>query len=111
MHIRTVLFDPGPDLGLHLPEREPGPRIAHAVEELFVLTGTAYGAGDELPLTRVVLDGDRLTWPQARTEPMRLTPAFGATADGHTLRGTSGAGRLPASKVTGERRSALERRA
>jgi hypothetical protein len=73
-----------------------------------VLTGTARGAGEEVPLHEVVLDGDRLTWKQAITKPMRLNLAFDVTVDGDTLKGTSKAGRLPASKVTGERRTAPE---
>jgi hypothetical protein len=35
---------------------------------------------------------------------MRLNLAFAVTVDGDTLAGTSRAGRLPASKVTGRRR-------
>ncbi|MCT7355849.1 hypothetical protein N4P33_27395 [Streptomyces sp. 15-116A] len=70
-----------------------------------VLTGTAHGAGEEVPLHDVALDGDRLTWKQAVTKPLRLNLAFDVTVDGDTLRGTSRAGRLPASKVTGERRA------
>ncbi|MFI2415868.1 hypothetical protein [Streptomyces sp. NPDC018947] len=51
-----------------------------------VLTGVARGADEEVPLSDIALDGD-------------------------TLVGTSRVGRLPASKVTGERRTAPERRA
>ncbi|SDN09844.1 DJ-1/PfpI family protein [Streptomyces wuyuanensis] len=69
------------------------------------LTGTAHGAGEEVPLGDVVLDGDRLTWSQAVTKPLRLNPAFTVRIDGDTLTGTSRAGRLPASKVTGVRRT------
>ncbi|MFD4721927.1 hypothetical protein ACIOWI_33615 [Streptomyces sp. NPDC087659] len=69
------------------------------------LTGTAHGAGEDVPLGDVVLDGDRLTWNQAVTKPMRLNLAFTVKIDGDTLTGTSKAGRLPASKVTGERRT------
>ncbi|MFD9216610.1 hypothetical protein ACFVY9_26675 [Streptomyces sp. NPDC059544] len=69
------------------------------------LTGTAHGAGEDVPLGDVVLDGDRLTWNQAVTTPMRLNLAFTVKIDGDTLTGTSKAGRLPASKVTGERRT------
>jgi hypothetical protein len=65
----------------------------------------ARGAGEEVPLSGVVLDGDRLTWNQAITKPLRLNLAFDVTVDGDTLRGASRAGRLPASKVTGERRT------
>ncbi|MGA5218277.1 hypothetical protein ACPCAE_19730 [Streptomyces cinereoruber] len=76
-----------------------------------VLTGAAHGAGERVPLVDVVLDGDRLTWKQAVTKPLRLNLAFDVTVDGDSLRGTSRAGRLPASTVVGERRTAPERRA
>lgn len=46
-----------------------------------VLTGSAHGAGEQVPLQDIVLDGDHLT-------------------------GTSKAGRLPSSKVVGQRRPA-----
>jgi len=69
------------------------------------LTGTAHGAGEEVPLTDVTLSGSHLTWKQAVTKPMRLNLSFEATVDGDTLAGTSKAGRLPASKVTGQRRA------
>ncbi|MFD0021308.1 hypothetical protein [Streptomyces sp. NPDC058382] len=70
-----------------------------------VLTGTAYGEGEEIRLGDLALDGARLTWNQAVTKPMRLNLAFAVTADGDTMKGTSKAGRLPASKVTGRRRT------
>ncbi|MDT0440265.1 MULTISPECIES: hypothetical protein [Streptomyces] len=72
------------------------------------LTGVARGADEEVPLSDVALDGDRLTWKQAVTKPMRLNLAFDVTVDGDTLKGTSKAGRLPPSKVTGERQTAPE---
>ncbi|MFD5006699.1 hypothetical protein ACFWMV_27855 [Streptomyces mutabilis] len=80
-------------------------------EQDAVLTGVARGADEEVPLGDIALDGDRLTWKQAINKPMRLNLAFDVTVDGDTLRGTSRAGRLPASKVTGERRTAPERQA
>ncbi|MET8517646.1 hypothetical protein [Streptomyces sp. NPDC005077] len=70
-----------------------------------VLTGVAHGAGEEVPLAEAALDGHRLTWRQAVTQPVRLNLAFAVTVDGDTLIGTSKAGRLPASKVTGRRRT------
>lgn len=70
------------------------------------LTGIAHGAGEEVPLRDLELSGDdRLTWKQAVTRPMRLNLTFAVTVEGDTLTGTSRAGRLPASKVTGIRRS------
>ncbi|MFC8794466.1 hypothetical protein [Streptomyces cinereoruber] len=80
-------------------------------EQDAVLTGVTHGAGERVPLVDVVLDGDRLTWKQAVTKPLRLNLAFDVTVDGDSLRGTSRAGRLPASTVVGERRTAPERRA
>ncbi|MFE4689143.1 hypothetical protein ACFRH6_03685 [Streptomyces sp. NPDC056749] len=70
-----------------------------------LLRGAAHGAGEEVPLSDVRLDGDRLTWNQAVTTPMRLNLAFDLTVTGDTLAGTSKAGRLPASRVTGRRRT------
>ncbi|AZS83937.1 hypothetical protein ACIQKE_01795 [Streptomyces griseoviridis] len=70
-----------------------------------VLTGTARGAAESVPLSDITLEGDRLTWKQAVTKPLRLNLAFAVTLDGDTLTGTSKAGRLPASKVTGRRRA------
>lgn len=75
------------------------------------LTGVARGADEEVPLSDVALDGDRLTWKQAVTKPMRLNLAFDVTVNGDTLKGTSKAGRLPSSKVTGERQTAPEHQA
>jgi hypothetical protein len=68
------------------------------------LTGTALGAGEEVTLRDVTVDGDQFTWTQAATKPMRLNLAFAMTVTGDTMTGTSKAGRLPASKVTGQRR-------
>lgn len=70
-----------------------------------ILTGVARGAGEEVPLVDLALDGDRLTWKQAVTKPLRLNLTFDVTVDGDTLQGTSKAGRLPSSKVTGERQA------
>ncbi|MFH8738744.1 MULTISPECIES: hypothetical protein [unclassified Streptomyces] len=70
-----------------------------------VLSGAAHGTGEEVPLSDIALDGDRLTWKQTVTKPLRLNLAFAVTISGDTLTGTSKAGRLPASKVTGRRRA------
>ncbi|MEV0379525.1 hypothetical protein [Nonomuraea sp. NPDC050643] len=78
--------------------------VAEFRREDGALIGTARGTGEEVALNDVVLDGNRLTWKQAITKPMRLNLDFVVTIDGDTLAGTSRAGRLPASKVTGERR-------
>lgn len=67
------------------------------------VAGRARGAAETVPLIDPVLDGNRLTWAQSITKPMRLNLTFDVTIDGDTLTGTSKAGRLPASKVTGTR--------
>ena len=67
-------------------------------------TGVAHGAGEEVPLRDVVVDGERITWEQSVTKPLRLNLAFAVIVEGDALTGTSKAGRLPASKVTGRRR-------
>ncbi|MFG2525544.1 hypothetical protein [Streptomyces sp. NPDC048527] len=69
-----------------------------------VLTGVAHGTGEEVPLSDIAIAGDRLTWKQTVTKPLHLNLAFTVTISGDTLTGTSKAGRLPASKVTGRRR-------
>jgi hypothetical protein len=64
------------------------------------LHGTARGRAEEVPLLDLVRDGNRLTWRQAITRPLRLNLAFDVTVDGDTLTGVSRAGRLPSSSVT-----------
>ncbi len=68
-----------------------------------VVAGLARGDAENTPLIDPVLDGNRLTWAQSITRPMRLNLTFDVTIDGDTLSGTSKAGRLPTSKVTGRR--------
>ncbi|MFE9067137.1 hypothetical protein [Streptomyces violaceusniger] len=79
--------------------------VAEFRDEDGTLTGAAHGAGEEVPLADVALEGGRLSWRQAITKPMRLNLAFTMTVDGETMTGTSKAGRLPSSKVTGARRA------
>jgi hypothetical protein len=71
------------------------------------LTGTAVGAGDETTLEDVVrtavADGERVTWRQRITKPVRLNLEYDVTVTGDELAGHSRAGRLPRTKVTGER--------
>ncbi|MFF2700415.1 hypothetical protein ACFVUQ_18840 [Streptomyces cyaneofuscatus] len=83
-------------------------KIAAVIElrqEGGALSGTARGAGEEVRLDGLALSGDRLTWKQAVTRPMRLNLAFDVTVTGDSLAGTSRAGRLPASRVSGLRRT------
>ena len=88
-------------------------RIEAVVElrdEAGTLTGVAHGQGEQVPLREVSLLGSELSWKQAVTKPMRLNLAFAVTVDGDSLSGTSKAGRLPSSKVVGQRRVAAETR-
>ena len=73
-------------------------------EEAGALRGKAFGAGEETPLHDVAVHGDRLTWRQSITKPIRLNLAFDMSVDGDTMTGTSKAGPLPSSKVAGQRR-------
>ncbi|MFF4778026.1 hypothetical protein ACFY05_34885 [Microtetraspora fusca] len=75
------------------------------VQDGGTLYGTATGAGEAVELREVALDGDRLTWEQSITRPLRLNLAFDVTVHGDSMAGTSKAGRLPSSTVTGRRRS------
>ncbi|MEV0251715.1 hypothetical protein AB0H76_34355 [Nocardia sp. NPDC050712] len=70
-----------------------------------LLSGTAHGAGEDVPMRELAVDGDQLTWQQSITKPLRLNLAFAATVDGDDLRGTAKAGRLPASTLAGRRRT------
>jgi hypothetical protein len=60
----------------------------------------------EVSLTDLTQDGNRLTWAQAVTKPMRLNLTFDVTIDGDQMTGKAAAGRLPASTVTGTRHRA-----
>jgi hypothetical protein len=68
-----------------------------------VIEGIAKGNAESTPLINPVLDGNRLTWKQSITKPMRLNLTFEVIIDADTLTGTSKAGMLPTSKVTGRR--------
>lgn len=68
-----------------------------------IISGTARGAAESTPLIDPVLVGDRLTWSQAISKPIRLNLTFDVTIDDDTLSGTSKAGRLPSSRVSGKR--------
>jgi hypothetical protein len=65
--------------------------------------GIAKSDAETVDLHDAVAVGDRLTWTQAVTTPMRLTLKFDVTVDGDTMTGTSKAGILPSSTVNGTR--------
>jgi hypothetical protein len=67
------------------------------------VTGVASADGESMPLDNVAVDGQRVTFKQAITKPMKLTVNFDLTVDGDTIGGKAKAGMFPASKVTGSR--------
>jgi hypothetical protein len=71
------------------------------------ITGTATGAGEQTTLDEIVCattpDGERVSWRQSITKPLRLNLQYDVTVIGDTLTGASRAGRLPRSQVTGQR--------
>lgn len=67
------------------------------------LAGRAVGAAETVPLSDLSQDDDRLGWEQSITRPLRLTLRFDVTVTGDELAGTSKAGRLPGSRVSGRR--------
>jgi hypothetical protein len=70
-------------------------------------TGTATSPAETVPLTDIQSesgdDGERVTWHQRISKPMRLDLAFDVLVVGDELSGRSRAGRLPASRVSGRR--------
>ncbi|WP_025088307.1 hypothetical protein [Mycobacteroides abscessus] len=68
------------------------------------LTGTATLKSDVVELQDVSQSGNRLTWRQKVTKPMRLNLEFDVMVVGDEMSGHSRAGRLPRSAVTGTRR-------
>lgn len=71
-------------------------------------TGTATGKQEKVPLRDVraetTPDGERITWSQSITKPMRLNLDFDVIITGDRMIGHSRAGRLPRTSVTGTRR-------
>ncbi len=77
--------------------------VLELTENNGVVEGTAKSDAENTPLINPVLDGNQLTWKQSITRPMRLNLTFDVIIDGDTLTGTSKAGILPTSNVTGTR--------
>lgn len=74
-----------------------------------VLVGSATAKDETVSLTDILVtegaDGQRATWRQTVTKPMRLKLDFDVLIHGDELSGHSRAGRLPRSAVTGQRRT------
>jgi hypothetical protein len=69
------------------------------------IQGKASTKDETVDLIDPVADGNRLTWSQDVTTPMKLTLKFDVTVDGEAMTGTAKAGFLPASKLYGGRAS------
>ena len=67
--------------------------------------GTASSDAETVDFLETVADGDRLTWTQMVTTPMKLTLEFEVNVDGNTMTGTAKAGPFPASPLHGNRTS------
>ncbi|MGV0789523.1 hypothetical protein ABQF33_21695 [Mycolicibacterium sp. XJ2] len=79
------------------------------VEQDGAITGTAQSKSESVPLRDITVvegvDGQRVTWRQTVTKPMRLKLEFDVQVHGDHLTGHSRAGRLPRSAVSGVRRA------
>jgi hypothetical protein len=80
--------------------------VLDIVEEGGAINGTARSDDETVEFLDAVADGNRLTWSQKVTTPMKLTLKFDVTVEGESMTGTSKAGLFPASKVEGSRSSA-----
>jgi len=65
--------------------------------------GTARSDSETVEFLDAVAEGNKLTWTQVVTTPMKLTLKFDVDVDGDAMTGTSKAGSFPASKVFGSR--------
>jgi hypothetical protein len=73
-------------------------------EQNGAILGVARSEDETVDFLDPVADGNRLTWSQEVTTPMKLKLDFDVTVEGDTMTGTSRAGIL-SSKVSGTRTS------
>lgn len=69
----------------------------------WVGTARDLASGEQVPLTEITVQGNEIRWHQSITKPMRLNLVVTLTITDDRVSGTAKAGRLPSSKVTGER--------
>ena len=70
-----------------------------------VIGGEARSDAETVEILEAKAEGNRLTWTQNVTTPMRLTLKFEVTVDGDTMTGSYKAGIFPASTVNATRSS------
>jgi hypothetical protein len=68
-----------------------------------VIGGIARSDAETVDFHDTAALGNRLTWTQEVTTPMRLTLKFDVTVDGDSMTGTSKPGIFPSSTVNGTR--------
>ncbi len=73
------------------------------VETASGLSGTANSGTETAPFIDPKVEGNRITWVQHVTKPMRLSIKFDLTRTGDSLEGTAKPGLFPAAKVSGKR--------
>ncbi len=82
--------------------------VFNITEQDGAIQGIARSDAETVEFLDTVADGNRLTWSQNVTTPMRLELKFDVTVEGDIMTGTSNpGGMMPSSKVDGTRSSAV----
>jgi len=77
--------------------------VFHITDVDGVLGGVATSDAETVDIVNAVAEGNRLTWTQMVTTPMKLTLKFDVTVEGDTMSGGYKAGIFPSSKVEATR--------
>ncbi|MFC0529828.1 hypothetical protein [Phytohabitans kaempferiae] len=84
----------------------------HTVLELYTedgaLQGISRGESEQLVLKELRLEGDRLSWYQSITKPMRMDLSFDVVISGDDMSGTAKGGIMRSAKVSGRREPAAQ---
>ncbi len=78
--------------------------VLEIVSEEGAVRGRATQGDESVALLDPVAVGNRLTWAQQVTKPLRLRVVCDVTVEGDAMRGTAKAGLFPAAPLTGVRR-------
>jgi hypothetical protein len=73
-----------------------------------VLKGISRGEKEQLVLQDLRQEGERLSWYQSITRPLRMDLVFDVTISGDDMTGTAKGGPMPAGKVSGRREPAAQ---
>ena len=77
--------------------------VFHITEVDGVIGGVASTDAETVDILDAVAEGNRLTWTQMVTTPMKLTLKFDVTVEGDSMSGGYKAGMFPSSKVEATR--------